>query len=91
MYESFRLDSDTFELGGHAIGGAAYIDYERYICGEEDIAESTEILLEGIEEAIMGEIQRALIASVNAEDRPAKNVYIGAGFDADEMNALCSS
>lgn len=90
VYESFRLDSDTFELGGHAIGGAAYIDYERYICGEEDIAESTEILLEGIEEAIMGEIQRALIASVNAEDRPTKNVYIGAGFDADEMNALCT-
>ena len=29
-YESFRLDADTFELGGHAIGGAAYIDYERY-------------------------------------------------------------
>ena len=40
VYESFRLDSDTFELGGEAIGGAAYIDYERYICGDEDIAES---------------------------------------------------
>lgn len=89
-YESFRLDSDTFELGGQAIGGAAYIDYERYICGDEDIAESTEILLEGLEEAIMGEVQRALIAAANANSRPAKNVHVSASFDADAMADLCS-
>ena len=90
VYESFRLDSDTFELGGEAIGGAAYIDYERYICGDEDIAESTDILLEGIQEAIMGKVQRALIAAANAEDRPAKNSYVGAGFDAQAMADLCA-
>jgi hypothetical protein len=89
-YESFRLDSDTFELGGRAIGGAAYIDYERYICGDEDIAESTEILLEGIEENIMGEVQKALIASADAENRPAKNAVSTPGFDADEMAKLCA-
>jgi hypothetical protein len=89
-YESFRLDSDTFELGGRAIGGAAYIDYERYICGDEDIAESTEILLEGIQENIMGQLQLALIASANAEDRPAKNAVSTPGFDADEMAKLCA-
>lgn len=90
VYESFRLDKDTFELGGHAIGGAAYIDFERYICGDEDISESTEILLEGMQEAILGEIQKALIKAANAEDRPKKNYYIGAGFDADEMQNLCN-
>lgn len=90
VYESFRLDKDTFEVGGHAIGGAAYIDFERYICGDEDISESTEILLEGLQEAIMGEIQKALIKAANAEDRPKKNYYIGAGFDADEMANLCA-
>lgn len=90
VYESFRLDSDTFEVGGHALGGAAYIDFERYICGDEDIAESATILLEGLEEAILGEVQRALIASVNAEDRPTKNVYVAAGFDADAMAELCA-
>lgn len=90
VYESFRLDKDTFELGGHAIGGSAYIDFERYICGDEDISESTEILLEGIQEAIYGEVQRALIAAANSEDRPAKNYYVGAGFDADEMAKLCA-
>ncbi len=88
-YESFRLDVNTFEVGGHAIGGAAYIDYDRYIRGEEDIAESTEILLEGLQEALYGEIQKALLASVNAEDRPENNRYISAGFDADLMAQAC--
>lgn len=90
VYESFRLDSDTFEIGGQAIGGTAYIDFERYICGEEDIAESAEILLEGITEAIYGQIQKALLTAINAEDRPAKNKFIGAGFDANAMAQLCS-
>lgn len=90
VYESFRLDSDTFQLGGEAVGGTAYIDYERYICGDEDIAESTDILLEGIQEAIMGKVQRALIASMNAESRPAKNSYVADGFDADAMANLCA-
>lgn len=90
VYESFRLDSDTFEVSGRAIGGAAYIDYERYICGEEDITESLDILLEGYQEAIMGEVQKALLASVNSDDRPAKNKHIGAGFDADAMAHLCA-
>lgn len=90
VYESFRLDKDTFELGGRAIGGAAYIDFERYLCGDEDIAESTNILLEGLQEAIYGEIQKALLAAVSADDRPAKNRYIAAGFDAAAMRQLCS-
>lgn len=90
VYESFRLDKNTFELGGRAIGGAAYIDFERYLCGDEDIAESTNLLLEGLQEAVYGEIQRALLAAVNADNRPAKNKYIGAGFDADAMASLCA-
>ena len=90
VYESFRLDKNTFELGGRAIGGAAYIDFERYLCGDEDIAESTNILLEGLQEAVYGEIQKALLAAVNADNRPAKNRFIGAGFDADAMASLCA-
>ena len=89
VYESFRLDSNTFEVGGRAIGGAAYIDFERYLCGEEDISESLSILLEGLTEKIYGEVQKALLAAVNAEDRPANNRYISAGFDADMMSKAC--
>lgn len=92
VYESFRLDKNTFEVGGRAIGGAAYIDFERYLCGEdtEDIAESLEILLEGLQEAIYGEVQKALLASVNSQSRPANNRYVSAGFDADLMAKACS-
>lgn len=90
VYESFRLDKNTFELGGEVIGGAAFIDFERYICGQEDIAESTELIFEGLTEAIYGQIQKALLAAVNAEGRPTKNRYIGSGFDGNEMQKLCN-
>jgi hypothetical protein len=90
VYESFRLDKNTFEVGGRAIGGAGYIDFERYLCGDEDITETLEILLEGLTEAVYGEIQKALLAAVNAEDRPANNRYVTAGFDADLMAKACS-
>lgn len=89
VYESFRLDSNTFELGGRAIGGAAYIDFERYLCGDEDISESSSLLMEGIQDAIYREIQKALLAAVNASNRPAANKVISAGFDPDAMDRLC--
>lgn len=90
VYESFRLDSDTFEVGGKAIGGAAYIDFERYLTGDEVITESIELLYEGFNEAIYGEIQKALLAAVNADNRPAANKHISAGFDANAMQQLCT-
>lgn len=88
-YESFRLDKNTFEVSGKALGGATYIDYERSITGDEDIAEQTEILYDGMQLAIYGEIQRALLSAVNATDRPQNNRYIAAGFDGDAMYKLC--
>ena len=88
-YESFRLDSDTFEVGGQAIGGTAYIDFERYRSGEEDISEALDIILEGMTEAIYGKIQRALQASINSTSRPAANKVIANSFDPKEMERLC--
>ena len=90
VYESFRLDKDTFEVGGKAIGGAAYIDFERYLSGDEVISESVDLLYEGFQEAIYGEIQKALLAAVNADTRPTANKHIGAGFDANAMQSLCT-
>ena len=90
VYEQFRLDNDTFELGGRAIGGAAYIDFERYSTGDEIITESIDLLYEGFKEAVYGEIQKALLASVNADNRPPRNKHIGAGFDATAMQNLCN-
>ena len=88
-YESFRLDKNTFEVGGRAIGGTTYIDYERMVCGNEDVSEQTQILLDAVQFRIFGEIQKALLAAVNAEDRPANNRYISAGFNGDLMAKAC--
>lgn len=87
-YESFRLDSDTFDVQAKAIGGAAYIDFERYIAGVEDITESTNLLLEGLQEAIYLEIMKALINAVTTM-QPA-NFASTATFDSQEMFKLCT-
>lgn len=88
VYETFRLDSDTFELGGHAVGGGAVIDFERMLDGAESLAEVMEIITEGLTDAVFLEVHKALRAAVNATNRPAANKYVGNVFDAEEMVKL---
>lgn len=90
VYEAFRLDKDTFEVSADAVGGAAYIDFERYLAGDEDITESTDILLEGIQEAIYREILKALLATVNSTDMPAANMFDVTSFDSELMAKACA-
>lgn len=85
VYETFRLDSDTFELGGHAVGGGATIDFERMLDGAESLAEVVGIVTEGLENAVFVEVQRALVAALSV--MPATNKYSGA-WSADEMVKL---
>lgn len=88
VYETFRLDKDTFELGAHAVGGACTVDFDRMIDGAETISDVLEIITDGLTDAAFFEVQKALRAAIGAVDRPAANAYTGAGFDADEMVAL---
>lgn len=88
-YEAFRLDSDTFEISGKAIGGAAYIDFERMLSGEEDLVEPMNLLMEGLEEAMYKEIHKALLATVMNSDMPAANQVISSTFDPQSMSELC--
>ena len=90
VYESFRLDVDTFEVAAKAIGGAAYIDFERSLTGDEDITESANLLLEGLQEAIYREIMKALMATVLNGDMPAANQVESDGFDPESMVKLCN-
>lgn len=89
VYETFRLDKSTFEVSAHAIGGAATIDFERYLDGAEDMAELMDIIVEGLTDAAFVEVQKALRASLSAGNRPAANVVIANGFDSDKMFKLC--
>lgn len=91
VYETFRLDTTTFELKAHAVGGAAYLDFERFLSGDEDISEYMDIILEGLEDAVFGETQRALRAALTNAKRPDANKVVSNGFDSDKMAKLCAT
>jgi hypothetical protein len=85
LYETFRLDKGQFELGGMAIGGAARIDFERFIDGEDNLSDLMAIITEGLSDAVLLEVQKALRAALNAGTRPAANVVVEANFDSTKM------
>ena len=85
VYETFRLDSETFEVGAHAVGGGATIDFERMLDGAESLAEVVGIVTEGLSNAVFVEVQKALNAALAV--MPATNKYSGS-WDADEMIRL---
>ena len=86
VYETFRLDTDTFELGGHAVGGGATVDFERMLDGAESLAEVVGIVTEGLENAVFVEVQKALVAAYAV--MPATNKTEVNSWDADEMVKL---
>jgi hypothetical protein len=66
LYETFRLDSETFSVEAYAIGGAVSIDFERFMNGEEDMAELVAIVQEGLVESVYVETMRALHKAAEA-------------------------
>ena len=91
LYETFRLDNETFELGGKAIGGAAAIDFERFLDGAENMADLMDVITEGLTDAVFGEVQKCLIAAANAVGRPDANKVVKNTFDGNEMFKLVST
>ena len=66
VFETFRLDSTEFEIQTEAIGGATAIDFERFLAGQEDLAEQVDILMEGMDEAIYVMLAKAINASAKS-------------------------
>lgn len=91
LYETFRLDKSSFELGGNAIGGAARIDFERMLHGEEDFNEYMDIVLDGLVFAVYGIIQKALRAALDNIDRPAANKVSVNTWNPDAMAKLVNT
>ena len=83
LYETFRLDSSTFELGGKAIGGAASIDFERFLDGADNMADLMDIITEGLTDAVFGEVQKALVAAFDV--MPDTNKHTNSTFVPKEM------
>ena len=88
VYETFRLDTETFSVPAYAVGGAVTIDYERMLDGAEDMAEVMQILTDGLTDSVFLEVQKALRAAINATGRPSVNKYTGSSFNGKEMLKL---
>lgn len=90
VYETFRLDSSTFEVSAHAIGGAVTVDFERLLDGSESMAEVMDVITQGLTDAVFVEVQKALRAALNAT-APTANRVIMSNFEADKMFKLCAT
>ena len=88
VYETFRLDNETFEVPVMAVGGAATIDFERFLDGAEDMADIMEIITTGLTDAVFIQVQKALKAAVSATARPAVNLVSKNTFVAEDMAKL---
>lgn len=86
VYEVFKLDGKEYEIQTTAFGGAAQVSIEEFLDGRVDFADLIEIVMEGLDEAIYLEIEKALIGSV--ENLAAANKAVINGFNETEMDRL---
>lgn len=66
IYEVFKLDGRTLEVPTEAFGGAAQIGFEEFLDGRVDFADVLDVIMEGLDEAIYIEIEKALRATVES-------------------------
>ena len=88
IYEVFKLDGKSYEVPTSAFGGAAQIGLEEFLDGRVDFADVLEIVMEGLDEVIYVEIERALKGAVT-NLQPA-NYHSEGGFVEAEMDRLLS-
>jgi len=89
IYEVFRLDKVEFTVETDRVGGAGVISLERLLTGAENLIDILDVILEGIEDTIYGQVQTALQASLTAG--PASNYGSNAGFSATIMQGLLNT
>ena len=90
-YETFRLDRDRFDLYIQAIGGAGYVDFERYLDGLESMTDIYEVIQEGIVDRLFEMVQGCLLNSWNAAGRPVRNKVATNQFNPAAMKKLCNT
>jgi len=88
VYEVFKLDGQSYEVPTTAFGGAAQVSIEEFLDGRVDFNELVDVVMEGLDEAIYLEIEKALIGAVNKLG--TNNKYAGAGFNETAMDSLIS-
>lgn len=88
VYETFRLDSETFTVKTKAIGGAVTIDFERMMDGAENLSEFMAVLTEAQLDAIYAEVQVALMSA--AAQMPTKN-HVSGTYSSTQMQDLVNT
>ena len=88
LYETFRLDEETFSVSTKAIGGAVSIDFQRMIDGAETISEFMDVLVEAQVDGIYGEVQKALMAAVENTAMPQANKFAGSYAASDLLTLV---
>lgn len=88
VYESFRLDTETFTINMKAIGGAVSIDFERMVDGAETLAEFMDVLTEAQVDGIYGEVQKALMAA--EKNMSTTNKVVGS-YTAENLQKLVNT
>lgn len=66
IYEVFKLDGKSYEVPTSAFGGAAQIGFEEFLDGRVDFADVLDIVMEGLDECVYLEIERALKGAVTS-------------------------
>lgn len=88
IYEVFKLDGKNYEVPTSAFGGAAQIGFEEFLDGRVDFADVLDIVMEGLDECVYLEIERALKGAVTS--LPSANQTTQNSFDETEMDKLIS-
>ena len=86
VYEVFKLDGRSFGLETTAYGGAAQISIEEFLDGRMNFDEIVDIVMEGLDEQIYIEIEKALRASIDGLQEA--NKHVADAFDEKEMDRL---
>ena len=86
VYEVFKLDGRSFSLETTAYGGAAQISIEEFLDGRMNFDEIVDIVMEGLDEQIYIEIEKALRASIDSLQEA--NKHSATSFVEAEMDRL---
>lgn len=91
IYKTFTLDNKELVMQPRVYAGATRLEIEDFLLGRISMSELLDVLTEALEEKLYIEIQKALIASFNAPDRPEANKYESAGLIMDQFDKLINT
>ena len=91
IYKTFTFDNKELVMQPRVYAGATRLEIEDFLLGRISMNELLDVLTEALNEKLYIEIQKALVASFDAENRPAANKYTGDGLVINEFDKLINT